>query len=248
MAGTAVKAGKAAKAAKAAKAVAAGRVKAPELECVTGPAKDDHEVFECWGQTNFLLKVELLHITPPVARLMVVPADASLWMLHNLLQVVMGWHNVHQYGFNFGGTWYLEDPEDPDDGLPVERFTLGEVVARHGASFLYVYDFGDGWEHDITVLDQDHPRSAGAQPVECLDGVGACPIEDVGGPGGYQEFLDAMADRKHPEHVAMKEWLAALPEYGPRHDPYKFDRKKVNRTLASLLDPDAKAYTFGSGH
>ncbi len=218
----------------------AGRAKSVTIECVKGAATADQEVWECWSPTSFLLKVELREVTPRVARLVAVPADASLWMLHEMLQVVMGWHNVHQYGFNFGGIWYVDQPESPDDGLPVERHTLGEVVARHGTSFLYVYDFGDGWEHDITVLDRDYPRPVASQPAACLDGVGACPIEDVGGPMGYLEFLDAMADRRHPEHRAMKEWLADLPEYGPRHDARKFDRKKVNRVLAFLLDPDAK--------
>ncbi|GEM_PF-2695497 len=59
------------------------------------------------------------------------------------------------------------------------------------------------WSPTNSVLDRDYQRSAAAQPVECLDGAGACPIEDVGGPIGYREFLDAMADRRHPEHRAM---------------------------------------------
>ncbi|HOD08767.1 MAG TPA: plasmid pRiA4b ORF-3 family protein [Myxococcota bacterium] len=218
----------------------AGKDGAQTLECVRVAAGDKHSDWECWDSTNFLLKVELRDVAPRVTRLMVISADASLWFLHNMLQEVMGWHNEHQYGLNFAGTWYVDDPEGPDDGLPAIKHSLKDAVARHGTSFLYAYDFGDGWEHDVTVLDQDYQRAPGAQPVECLDGMGACPIENVGGPFGYAEFLEAMADRKHPEHRAMKQWLADMPEYGPRHNPYKFDRKQVNRILAFLLDPDAK--------
>ncbi len=186
--------------------------------------------------TSFLLKVELRDV-PMVARLMVVPADSSLWFVHSMIQVVMGWHDKHQYGFDFGGTWYVDDADGADEGLPAIRCTLRQAVERHGPSFVYVYDFGDGWEHQVTVLDRDYPRSVRALPVECLDGCGACPPEDVGGPIGYDEFLHAIADRNHPEHHDMKDWLAGLPDYGPRHDFSKFDCRKVNRRLSDLLSP-----------
>ncbi len=185
--------------------------------------------------TNYLLKIELRDVAPAVARLMVVPADSSLWFVHSMIQVVMGWHDKHQYGFDFGGTWYVDDPEGPDDGLPALRHTLLQAVERHGSSFVYMYDFGDGWEHRVTVLDRDYPRPVAALPVECLDGCGSCPPEDVGGPMGYLELLYAITDRNHPEHQDMKEWLASLPDYGPRFDPTKFDPRKVNRRLADLL-------------
>ena len=39
-----------------------------------------------------------------------------------------------------------------------------------------------------------------------LEGKGACPPEDVGGLGGYKEFLEAWNDPKHPEHESMRQW------------------------------------------
>jgi hypothetical protein len=38
----------------------------------------------------------------------------------------------------------------------------------------------------------------------CLSGARRCPPEDCGGVHGYAEFLQIMADRRHPEHESMR--------------------------------------------
>jgi hypothetical protein len=80
--------------------------------------------------------------------------------------------------------------------------------------FLYRYDFGDDWEHDITV---ERVESGGDPTLRCTGGARACPPEDCGGPHGYAHLLAVLADRKHEEHAEMKQWA-------PRgFDPEKFD-------------------------
>lgn len=46
-----------------------------------------------------------------------------------------------------------------------------------------------------------------------LAATGRCPPEDVGGPSGYDEYLEALADPDHPEHKNMLEWGPA--DYDP---------------------------------
>ena len=65
--------------------------------------------------------------------------------------------------------------------------------------FAFDYDFGDGWEHDV-VIEKRSPSSVAF--AECLDGQNACPPDDVGGPGGYEDFLAALADPAHEAHDA----------------------------------------------
>ncbi len=41
--------------------------------------------------------------------------------------------------------------------------------------------------------------------------------EDVGGPWGYRDFIDALADPNHERHAELKEWI------GDTFDPLAFN-------------------------
>lgn len=160
------------------------------------------------------IKVTLEYIEPAVTRILQVPSDIRLDRLHLTLQAAMGWTNSHLYMFEAeGATWGVPDPDFGGDDLPANKTTLAEVLTDTGArSIRYIYDFGDSWEHKLQIGQIADPISHDLYP--CLPGiVGQCPPEDVGGFPGYEEFLEAMADPKHPEHVHLKEG------YGGSFDP-----------------------------
>jgi hypothetical protein len=71
----------------------------------------------------------------------------------------------------------------------------------------YLYDFGDGWKHTIKVERLIDPESGVLYP-RLIAAKGHCPPEDVGGPWGYGEFLEAIADPSHERHNELKEWFA----------------------------------------
>lgn len=48
---------------------------------------------------------------------------------------------------------------------------LHEALPETGASMVYTYDFGDGWQHEVTAEALLDPQSGAA----LLDGSGACP-------------------------------------------------------------------------
>src|SRR5439155_23109261 len=80
---------------------------------------------------------------------------------------------------------------------------LAHIAPKKGATFLYEYDFGDCWKHEVTVEDiSPTPKDEPPYPW-CLDGQRACPPEDVGGVSGYANFLEAWRKRSHPEHQEM---------------------------------------------
>lgn len=56
----------------------------------------------------------------------------------------------------------------------------------------------------------------------------ACPPEDVGGLGGYFEFLNAMEDPQHEEHESLMEWL------GGAFDPRAFELIQINKRLKQI--------------
>ncbi len=94
-------------------------------------------------------------------------------------------------------------------GGPIDarKTTLLAAIEDTGAkSFKYFYDFGDGWEHAVKI-ERIQPAAPGLAYPRLLDATGRCPPEDVGGPWGYQEMLEALADPVHERHEEMLDWL-----------------------------------------
>jgi hypothetical protein len=178
--------------------------------------------------TTYRLKVVLRGTKPPVWRRIQVPGTITLAGLHAVIQTAMGWTNSHLHEFEIANQIYGEiDPDAPDDLLEAANFTL-EQVARKGNKFDYLYDFGDSWSHQVTV-EQVLPPSDEPVTVQCLAGRRNCPPEDVGGTGGYEDFLAAYLDPAHEDHQRYRDWL------GDGFDPAAFDLAAVNKDLAGLL-------------
>ncbi len=129
----------------------------------------------------------------------------------------MGWTNSHLYMFEAGGaTWGLPDPDFDGDDLPANKTTLAELIKDTGARTInYLYDFGDSWDHKIKIGKISAPVPGELYP-RLTDIAGRCPPEDVGGFPGYEEFLEAIGDPKHPEHADLKAWYSAASPAVPR--------------------------------
>lgn len=165
----------------------------------------------------YQLKVTLQNIKPPVWRRVLVDAASTLDHVHEVIQAAFGWWNYHLHEFEVDGKSYgVPDPDD-DWGTPTidERRVRLDTIASVGSSISYMYDFGDGWDHTITV-EKVLPASDTPVPA-CIGGRRAGPPEDCGGPWGYEHLLAALADPTHPEHRELAEWL------GRPLDPEAFD-------------------------
>lgn len=173
----------------------------------------------------FQLKVSLREISPPIWRRFLVRGDVTLYKLHGVLQVMMGWMGTHMYRFDVGRAEY--GPTDGPSGQAVEddrKARLQKVAGSEGAAFTYKYDFGDGWEHDV-VVEKIVPAEPGARYPICLAGARACPPEDCGGPPGYESLIEAIVTPNHPEAHELLEWV------GGRFDPEAFDLVGINRRI-----------------
>jgi hypothetical protein len=179
--------------------------------------------------TVYQLKVTLRGVRPPIWRRLRVPGALTLGRLHHALQIALGWTDSHLHQFLVGDDLYgVPDPAD-DLGVKVldeRRVRLEQIATRARSRFVYEYDFGDGWEHDV-VVEGIEQIAAPDWFVMCLDGRRACPPEDCGGPLGYADLIECLADPNHPEHEEMKEWA------GPDVAPEDFDLKRVNSELRS---------------
>lgn len=147
------------------------------------------------------LKVTLDHVEPTVMRRVVVPWRIRLSRLHEVLQAAMGWTNTHLYEFQIRDVGFgLPDQEWGDGPIDARKVSLLSAIQDTGAkSFKYHYDFGDGWTHSIKI-ERTFPIVALGDPM-LIEATGRCPPEDVGGPWGYQEFREALADPAHERHA-----------------------------------------------
>lgn len=175
------------------------------------------------------LKITLHESKPPIWRRVLLPSSATLFQLHGVIQESFGWIGYHLHECEIAGTRYgdAEDDDgwdDDDDELIDEHSVTLAELAPSGTTFTYTYDFGDNWRHDIEVEDVVAADPKVHYP-HCTAGKRACPPEDVGGMGGYHEFLAAIADPSHPEHAER------LESVDGSFDPEACDLAAINVAL-----------------
>jgi hypothetical protein len=176
----------------------------------------------------YQIKVSIKGASPPIWRRLEVSDQTTLAKLHKILQVAMGWTDSHLHQFIIGKKYYGEpDSEMGFQTLNEKRFKLSQLLLKEKSKFIYEYDFGDSWEHEI-LIEKKLPATEGKKLPVCLKGKGACPPEDIGGVWGYAEFLNAINDPEHPDHEDMLEWA------GDQFDPEAFDLDEVNQFLAKI--------------
>ena len=147
------------------------------------------------------LRVQLRDVDPAVVRVVDVPSSATLPEVHRILQAALGWRDTHMHEFEVDGWSYALDG---DEGVLQEE---GVPLSALGGQFVYLYDFGDGWEHDVDVFGE------GGKEPGVFYGEGACPPEDCGGPNGYDELRAALEDPSHPDHRDYLDWCGPLQAF-----------------------------------
>ena len=178
------------------------------------------------------LRIALLDIAPEIWRRTVVPASISLAGLHTVIQAAMGWENAHLHMFRIDDRRYDPPEQDEmdigDDVLDTTRFTLRGLVET-GDRFLYVYDFGDDWRHEVTVEAMRLLEAGEAVPA-VVAGENACPPEDSGGPYTYPTMLEALRDPGHEDHAHYRAWIGDF-------DAETFDLTLADKRLRALALP-----------
>ena len=157
----------------------------------------------------FEFKITLRGIKPPVWRRIQVPCTYTFWDLHVAIQDAMGWLDYHLWEFVIDGRTYGL-PTDEDWGTrprkEAAKVRLREVLKPGETLIDYVYDFGDGWEHEIRVSDIRKGAPEIGYP-RYVAGERNGPPEDCGGLPGFYNLLEARADPGHPDHADAVAWL-----------------------------------------
>ena len=177
------------------------------------------------------LRIELREIEPRLWRRVDVPLSSTLLALHDIIQAVVGWTDSHLFEFVIGERVYGKPMPDDDfwdrHVYKAAGIRLKSLIERGVERFLYVYDFGDDWRHDI-FIESVRDGAADVDYPAFVDGERRCPPEDVGGATGFMQFLEAAFDPLHEEHDEVATW------HGKPFDPVDIDERWVRPRLATL--------------
>lgn len=169
------------------------------------------------------IKITLRHVKPPVWRRLVVPSEIELPQLHDVIQAAMGWLDCHLHAFSVGRQQFSPHEDDFEPiGEDSRGVTLRDLAPSKGNRFDYEYDFGDGWIHQVLVEKATIER---CPTIQCVAGRRACPPEDCGGPWGYANLLEILANPNHPEHEEFAEM------HGEHVQPERFEMEQINSIL-----------------
>jgi len=210
----------------------------PPLRYRRGPRRTD--------VVTYRVRADLKGTRPPTLRRLEMASDLNLAEVHDILQVAFGWTDSHLHGFAAGPEFYSDQAErylcpfderesEADEGVPEVQVRLDEVLAERGDMLAYTYDYGDDWEHLLT-LEAVLSRGDDAPRAVCTGGERDGPAEDCGGVDSY-ELIAAATDPASPGHADAVLEFAEI--YGDEVDPEDFrptpfDIDQVNAVLGRL--------------
>jgi hypothetical protein len=179
----------------------------------------------------YQMKIVIKNSKPPIWRRCIIPAGITFSQLSIILNKVMGWYGGHlsEYEFYHRRLQLREDYEE-FDFTPMWDFDLMDSSKTYINDFMeqeewftYTYDFGDQWQHRVTIekVIEDYPFHY----PQVIKFKGDCPIEDCGGIEGYYECFNVIEDPDHPESSERREW-AEMQGHG-----HVYDIDEVNEDL-----------------
>lgn len=178
-------------------------------------------------ERQIVIRATVVGIQPAIWRTVRLPESFTLHQLHRILQLVFGWLDYHLYEFRVRGE-AIEGPHPEAEGATAADLSLSALKLKARSHFQYLYDFGDGWEHDLEVVEflPMPDSSAFDWSPRLIAGDNAGPLEDSGGPPGFQHAVSALSDPADPEHETYRAWA------GQDYDPKRFDLWALDHALA----------------
>jgi hypothetical protein len=182
------------------------------------------------GMPTYTFKVDLLNSEPLVTRTFKVSSETTLYLMHHIIQALMEWKNYHLYEFSINNLLFADIrlvDEEFGDFKDVKTIQLEDVFSKTGTKATYLYDFGDGWKHQLELIEISNEPQNELLP-EFISGQNACPPEDCGGVYRCLEIIEILGDPSHEEYESIKEWI------GPKFNPVKLNSHSITKELGNL--------------
>ncbi len=194
------------------------------------PQKEDKLV------PSYILHISIAFSDPLIWRRVQVPGHVNLSQFHEVIQNAMGWSDSHVHQFLVGKISYeptqkLNKPRESKrfDEANYKLFTLEEGMLF---MFTYLYDAGEGWEHQITLEEVVPPTTKLSYPI-LLSGEMACPPEEVGDVHIYNNLTLAQETPGHKEYNTLSE-LAEVANFDPSYFDFETAKERVNKLKKSF--------------
>ena len=184
----------------------------------------------------YILKLSFENITPLIWRRIILPAGATFNRLHETIQNVTNFQSTLESYHTFGveiDDYFITNNESILEEYKGKTY-IGKTVKQPAhikidaylekhVHFMYNYDFGDDWRILVELEEVVDDYYFGFPTL--LDGEGTAPPEDVGGPPGYEAFLEVYNDSTHPDYLSTYAW-AESQYYVPLDIVWLNDRLK----------------------
>lgn len=197
----------------------------PTTKKTTNPQKDK-------AVPSYILHISITFSDPLIWRRIQIPGTYSLAGLHEVIQKSMGWSDSHFHQFIVGKISF--EPTMPTNAPRVsKRFDEDKYqlhMLEEGMNFLfsYMYDAGEGWEHEIH-LEEVVPATRPISRPLILAGERACPPEDVGDIHEYHQLITAFETPGSKDYHRLYE-ITGRPDF----DPAIFDLQSAKKRIDSL--------------
>jgi hypothetical protein len=150
--------------------------------------------------------------------------------MNHIIQAVMGWKNYHSYEFSINNLLFADlrlVDEEFGDFTDVKMVLLEDMFSKTGNTATYLNDFGDGWKHQLEIIDISNEPQNDLLP-EFILGQNACPPEDCGGAYRYLEIIEILDGPSHEEYESIKERI------DPKFNPVKLKKLSITKELGTL--------------
>lgn len=196
---------------------------------------------------SYILKIRIDLELHDVYRIVEVPANLTFHELHYAIVDMFDWSDRHCHSFcviegdphtpgpkylmPIKATIYDGDNPSEDELMESDRAYLSDRKVMLSDVFqtedwcVYTYDFGDNWEHTITV--EERKETGGSDRIRVIEAKGQRPPEDVGGEYGYEEYLRIISDPDDPDHESAVRW-------GEEANPEEMSIEDMNSRLSLI--------------
>jgi len=192
----------------------------------------------------FEFDVSLRDIEPKIWRRFLLRDSATFLDLHYAIQNAGDWGNDHLFAFypkkSSGDAIAGGDPLggqfDGDEPAAVD-VRLSSYFTARGRKCMYLYDFGDSWEVDITL--KSIVESEEKFQRRLVGGARAFPMDDCGGLPGYYDCLVAVGAEKDDSYDPdeLEERRGWLGDWSPE----SFDLEKARKEFDLPKAKEGKA-------